>query len=71
MSHAAVTDLHWEVKVNALDFWHNVLERHLMDQGVIDGSFPKITFSKENRKIVTLNEIEIKRRLVKVSYFSL
>lgn len=74
MTHAVMVDLHWEVKVKALNFWQKVLERHLMDQGVIDGTFPKITFSKEHRKIVTLNEIEIKRRLVKVrcdSYFLL
>lgn len=66
MSHAATVDLHWEVKVKVLDFWHKVLERHLMDQGVIDGTFPKITFSKEHRKIITLTETEIRKRLVKV-----
>lgn len=72
MSHAVMIDLYWEVKVKALYFWHKVLERHLMDQGVIDGTFPKITFSKEHRKIVTLNETEVRRRLVKVSgHFSI
>lgn len=66
MSHAVLTDLYWEVKVKALEFWHKVLDRHLMYQGVIDGIFPQITFSKEDKKIITLTESEIRRRLVKV-----
>lgn len=65
MSTAAVLDLHWEVKVNALDFWIEFIKSHLADQGVLDGQFPNVTFSKEHRKIVSLNEIEIKRRLNK------
>ncbi|KAJ8916096.1 hypothetical protein NQ315_004462 [Exocentrus adspersus] len=66
MTHAAVADLHWEVKVNALKFWEKVIKHHLTHQGMIDGTFPKVTFSKENRKIVTLNEVEIKKRLIKI-----
>nr|XP_034180713.1 uncharacterized protein LOC117604576 [Osmia lignaria]XP_034180714.1 uncharacterized protein LOC117604576 [Osmia lignaria] len=65
MSTAAVIDLHWEVKINALDFWIEFIKSHLSDQGVLDGQFPNVTFSKEHRKIVSLNEIEIKRRLNK------
>lgn len=64
---AAVTkDLHWEVKTNALDFWAKVILNHLQDQGFIDGKFPTVTFSKENRKIVTLTDKEVKTRLQKV-----
>jgi len=60
-----VSDLHWEVKVNALQFWEKVIERQMSDQGMIDGVFPSVTFSK-NRKIVLLTENEIRLRLNKV-----
>jgi hypothetical protein len=66
MAFAAVSDLHWEVKVNALQFWEKVIQRQMSDQGMIDGVFPSVTFSKENRKIVLLTEDEIKLRLNKV-----
>lgn len=66
MAYAAVSDLHWEVKVNALHFWEKVIEQQMSDQGMIDGIFPSVTFSKENRKIVLLTEKEIKLRLNKV-----
>ena len=62
---AATSDLHWEVRVNALYFWDNFIKSHLTDQGMLDGSFPNVTFSKEHRKIVQLNETEIKRRINK------
>ncbi|XP_051174019.1 uncharacterized protein LOC127289847 [Leptopilina boulardi] len=65
MATAAVLDLHWEVKVNALQFWRHFIKSHLTDQGMLDGSFPNVTFSKEHRKIVQLNETEIKRRVNK------
>ncbi|TGZ49773.1 BRCA1-associated protein required for ATM activation protein 1 [Temnothorax longispinosus] len=62
---AAVFDLHWEVKTNALSFWDHFVKSHLTDQGMLDNCFPNVTFSKEHRKIVALNETEIKRRLNK------
>ncbi|XP_066588058.1 uncharacterized protein [Prorops nasuta] len=65
MAVTAVFDLHWEVKANALEYWGNFIKSHLTDQGMLDGSFPNVTFSKEHRKIVTLNEEEIKRRVNK------
>ncbi|CAL1678631.1 unnamed protein product [Lasius platythorax] len=65
MSVAAVFDLHWEVKTNALTFWDHFVKSHLTDQGMLDDSFPNVTFSKEHRKIMALNETEIKRRLNK------
>ncbi|KAI4456511.1 brca1-associated atm activator 1 [Holotrichia oblita] len=68
MVSAATTDLHWEVKTNALDFWCKVILNHLQNQGMIDGRFPDVTFSKEHKKIVTLTEKEIKYRLSKVLY---
>ncbi|XP_044272398.1 uncharacterized protein LOC123016210 isoform X6 [Tribolium madens] len=66
MIYASTTDLHWEVKVRALDFWDKVIKNHLQNQGMIDGSFPNVTFSKEHRKIVTLTDSEIRKRLLKV-----
>ncbi|OXU24734.1 hypothetical protein TSAR_013123 [Trichomalopsis sarcophagae] len=65
MTIAAVLDLHWEVKVNALEFWRHFIKSHLTDQGMLDGHFPNVTFSKEHRKIVSLDETEIKQRLNK------
>lgn len=38
----------------------------LSDEGMIDGTFPTVTFSKEKRKIVQLNEKEIGLRFSKV-----
>lgn len=66
MAHCAVNDLHWEVKINALLFWKNVIMRQCQHQGVIDGVFPSVTFSKENKKIVTLNEREISLRIGRI-----
>ncbi|XP_014212634.1 uncharacterized protein LOC106642381 [Copidosoma floridanum] len=65
MTVAAVHDLHWEVKVNALDYWRHFITSHLTDQGMLDGHFPACTFSKQHRKIVTLDATEIKQRLNK------
>lgn len=65
MGYAAIYDLHWEVKVNALFFWEKAVHKFLANQGMIDGSFPSVTFSKEHKKIVTLNDAEIKLRLNK------
>nr|CAD7568552.1 unnamed protein product [Timema californicum] len=65
MTIAATSDLYWEVKVNVLSFWEKVIEQQMSDQGMIDGVFPNVTFSKENRKIVTLTSEAIKLRLNK------
>ncbi|XP_055677021.1 uncharacterized protein LOC129786200 [Lutzomyia longipalpis] len=66
MAHCAVNDLHWEVKINGLLFWRNVIQRQCQHQGVIDGVFPSVTFSKENKKIVMLNEREISLRIGRI-----
>lgn len=66
MATTATIDLHWEVKIKALKFWEEIIWEHLKEQGMIDGSFPEVTFSKERKKIIVLNEDEIKRRLNKV-----
>ena len=68
MFNAAVNDLHWEVKVYALRFWKEVISYQLANQGMIDGAFPSVTFSKQSRKIVTLDSAEIHTRLSKVMH---
>lgn len=66
MAFSASLDLNAVVRRKGLQFWQEVIGELLRNQGMIDGSFPNVTFSKEHRKIVTLTDIEIKRRLHKV-----
>ncbi|PZC82243.1 uncharacterized protein LOC110372088 isoform X1 [Helicoverpa armigera] len=66
MVSSALTDFHWEVQISALKFWKCVYYSLLSGQGMLDGNFPPVTFSRETRKIVTLNETEIQKRLIKI-----
>ncbi|KAM8703463.1 hypothetical protein ACLKA7_008138 [Drosophila subpalustris] len=66
LNFCVIGDHHWEVKVNALCFWRMEFHRQLKNQGMIDGVFPSVTFSKEHKKIVTLTDREIKLRIAKV-----
>lgn len=66
MVSSALTDFHWEVQISALNFWKRVICSLLSGQGMLDGNFPPVTFSRETRKIVTLNEAEIQKRLIKI-----
>ncbi|ALC45765.1 CG7044 [Drosophila busckii] len=66
INYCVVSDHHWEVKANALCFWRLEFKRQFNNQGMIDGSFPTVTFSKEHKKIVTLTEREIRLRIAKV-----
>ncbi|XP_026751634.1 uncharacterized protein LOC113512060 [Galleria mellonella] len=66
MVSAALSDFHWEVQISALKFWKMVIQTLLSEQGMLDGTFPPVTFSRETRKIVTLNEAEIQKRLFRV-----
>lgn len=66
LTHCTVNDLHWEVKINALHFWRIFIRRQFTNQGMIDGIFPTVTFSKEKKKIVTLTEKEILLRIHKI-----
>ncbi|XP_013190980.1 uncharacterized protein LOC106135277 [Amyelois transitella] len=66
MVSSALSDFHWEVQISALKFWRIVIQTLLTEQGMLDGTFPPVTFSKESRKIVALNAAEIQRRLLKV-----
>ena len=65
LAHCAVNDFYWEVKVNALEFWRSVICRQFVYHGMIDGTFPAVTFSREHKKIITLTEKEIHLRLKK------
>lgn len=66
ISYCILSDLDWEVKVEALHFWELEFQEQFTNQGMIDGTFPTVTFSKDNKKIVTLTEKEINLRIMKV-----
>lgn len=66
MVSSALADFHWEVQLSALKFWRMVIHSLLSDQGMLDGTFPPVTFSRESRKIVTLTETEIQKRLIRI-----
>lgn len=68
MVSSALADFHWEVQLSALKFWRMVIHSLLSDQGMLDGTFPPVTFSRETRKIVTLTETEIQKRLIRILY---
>lgn len=66
LAYSAVSDLYWDVKFQALLFWKLVIQRQFQHNGVIDGAFPTVTFSKELKKIVTLTPKEIETRLKRI-----
>lgn len=66
MASTAASDFHWEVKVNALQFWDTTIRQQLTCQGMVDGRFPDVTFSGSPKRITTLDRREIQTRLKKV-----
>ncbi|XP_060532230.1 uncharacterized protein LOC132705583 isoform X2 [Cylas formicarius] len=64
MEQVACTDKDAQVQSNAIRFWEIVIQKHLTKQGMVDGEFPEVTFSKELKKIVTITVYEIKKRLI-------
>lgn len=66
MSYTVAEDVNPTSRKNALQFWKNVMQRELSVEGMIDGVFPEFTFSKDSKRIVVLNEFEVKKRLIKV-----
>ncbi|CAH0701026.1 unnamed protein product [Spodoptera exigua] len=68
MISAALDDLHWEVQLAALQFFKHEIANQLSQRGMIDGKFPSVTFSKEKRKIITLNDKEILRQLTAIMH---
>lgn len=57
---------HWEVKIEMIHFCELEIQKQLHDQGMLDGTFPNVTFSKETKKIVTLTKNEINLRITRV-----
>lgn len=68
MSYNITEETNPSVRKRTLQFWKNVIQRQLIVEGMIDGAFPEVTFSKESKRIVVLNDGEIKKRLVNVLY---
>lgn len=66
MMYVAIDDLHWEVQLAALYFWKEAIQQHFTNRGMLDGKFPSVTFSKEKRKIIVLNNGEIQRQLTAI-----
>lgn len=64
--HAIVKSRFRYVKIEALMFWKLLIKRELENEGMIDGNFPQVAFSKNLRKIVTFNEAKIKECLLRV-----
>ncbi|CAO1423835.1 unnamed protein product [Diamesa serratosioi] len=67
LAHGAVKDSCTNVRVKALLFWRVVICRQFRHQGMVDGTFPAVTFSKEHKKIITLTQKEIFSRIKRVS----
>ncbi|XP_060530110.1 uncharacterized protein LOC132704264 [Cylas formicarius] len=65
MAYAALNEIDPGIKEIAVIFWRRVVRKNLMDNGMIDGRFPAKIFSKENRRIVLLTEVEVRNRLLK------
>lgn len=63
---AAVDDLHWEVQLAALQFWRHAIKFQFSNRGMIDGKFPSVTFSREKRKIIMLNDREIEKIVISI-----
>lgn len=63
MAKAAIEDSHWEVQIAALNYWKQIVKSLFTDRGMIDGKFPTVTFSKEKRKIITLDDKEIFKQI--------
>lgn len=49
-----------QVKIAIMDFLLKVINVVLKKQGMIDGSFPEATFSKELKRIITFNKTKIR-----------
>lgn len=66
MTYAVLEDDFLSVKTNGLLFWKKVIDQYLKNEGMIDGEFPEATFSKELKKIITFDQLQIRKCLYKV-----
>ena len=60
MSSAAISDLDWEVKLQALSFWRVIIDESLSNQGMMDGKFPEYSFSTNGSKKIVRYICKIK-----------
>ncbi|CAH1129831.1 unnamed protein product [Ceutorhynchus assimilis] len=65
MSRVAIQERNADVQEEAVKFWKFVTKRNLELQGMIDDVFPNITFSKEHKKIIRLDDKEICKRIIR------
>lgn len=68
MKYVATEEKSPTVRKAALSFWNNIIDILLSEQGMTDNNFPEAVFSKELKKIIILDDLEIKKRLVKVLF---
>ncbi|XP_066145008.1 uncharacterized protein [Euwallacea fornicatus] len=54
-----------EVQEKAIKFWDRVTRKNLERQGMTDDAFPTVIFSKEQKKIIRMDDKEIRKRLFK------
>lgn len=60
MKNIMVMEKKQQVKIAVMNFWMKVVDVVLRKQGMIDGAFPEVTFSKELKRIITFNTQKIK-----------
>lgn len=66
LSHVTICDLHWEVKKACIIFWDTILEKLLIEEGMVNGEFPDHIFSREKKKIIKITPKEMSIRIIKV-----
>lgn len=63
MQYIMTTETNQQVKITVMDFWLKVINTMLKKQGMMDGGFPEVTFSKELKRIITFDKPKIKQCL--------
>ncbi|XP_019755015.2 uncharacterized protein LOC109533940 isoform X1 [Dendroctonus ponderosae] len=63
MVKVALRENNYDVQEQAVKFWDQVTKKLLEKQGMSDDVFPSVIFSKEHKKIIRLNDKEIRKRL--------
>lgn len=66
MTYAILQDQNKLVKLEALRFWHVIIKKELEHEGMVDGVFPTVTFSKVYKKIITFDDVTIEKCLLRV-----
>lgn len=66
ISYAVLEDCHKVVKLKALSFWDLVIQKELEHEGMIDGTFPTVTFSKVLKKIITFDDATVEKCILRV-----